>query len=213
MSAWDEHYALEGWAFGTEPNQFLREEAHRIPPGRVLCLGEGEGRNAVFLAERGYEVVGVDRSQVGMDKAQALAQERGVFIETVVSSIEDFELTEGEWQGIVSIFFHLPPHLRRGIHASVVKGLAPGGVLILEAYTPRQLEFGTGGPPDRDRLLTLPDLERELQGLDFLVARETEREVHEGRMHTGRGSVVQVVGVRGSGAPADSPGDEERPRE
>ena len=196
MCAWDERYAMEGWAFGTEPNEFLRQEAHRIPPGRVLCLGEGEGRNAVFLAENEYEVVGVDRSQVGMDKAQDLAQERGVFIETVVSSIEDFELTEGEWQGIISIFFHLPPELRKRVNRSVVSGLAPGGILILEAYTPKQLELGTGGPPYLDRLVSLPTLEEELDGLDFLVAQEIEREVHEGRMNTGRGSVVQVVGVR-----------------
>jgi len=196
MCSWDKRYGLEGWAFGTEPNDFLRQEAHRIQPGRVLCLGEGEGRNAVFLAENGFEVVGVDRSQVGMDKAQELAQERGVFIETVVSSIEDFELTEGEWQGIISIFFHLPPDLREKVNRSVVRGLAPGGVLILEAFTPKQLELGTGGPPDLDRLIALPTLEEELEGLDFLVAQETEREVHEGRMHTGRGSVVQVVGMR-----------------
>jgi SAM-dependent methyltransferase len=196
MWAWDERYALDGFAFGTEPNDFLRQEAHRIPMGRVLCLGEGEGRNAVFLAEQGYEVVGVDRSQVGMDKAQALAQGRGVFIETVVSSIEDFELAEGEWQGIVSVFFHLPPELRRKVHESVVRGLAPGGILILEAYTPKQLEFGTGGPPDAERLLSLEVLEEELRGLEFLVGQETEREVHEGRMHNGLGSVVQVVGLR-----------------
>lgn len=196
MSRWDERYAQEGWVFGTEPNDFLREEAHRIPLGRVLCMGEGEGRNSVFLAQQGYEVVGVDESQVGLDKAQALAQERGVFVETVVSSIEDFELREGEWQGIVSIFFHLPPELRQGVHRSVVRGLAPGGVLILEAYTPRQLEYGTGGPPDPDRLLTVEILEDELRGLNLVVAREVEREVHEGRLHTGRGSVVQVVGVK-----------------
>lgn len=196
MCAWDERYAAEGWAFGTEPNDFLRQEAHRIPPGRVLCLGEGEGRNSVFLAEQGYEVVGVDRSQVGMDKAQALAQDRGVFVETVVSSVEELQLTEGEWQGIISIFFHLPPPLRRKVHRNVVAGLAPGGILILEAYTPRQLEFGTGGPPDIERLSSLPDLEAELLGLEFLVARETEREIHEGRMHTGRGSVVQIVGLK-----------------
>ena len=196
MSSWDERYALEGWAFGTDPNDFLREEAHRIPAGKVLCVGEGEGRNAVFLAEEGYEVVGVDRSQVGLDKAQGLAQERGVFIETVLSSIEDFELTEGEWQGIVSVFFHLPPELRKRIHHSVVRGLAPGGILILEAYTPQQLEFGTGGPPNIERLPSLAELEEELEGLEFLLARETEREVHEGRLHTGRGSVVQLVGRR-----------------
>ena len=125
MSRWDDRYSAEGWASGTEPNDFLRQEAGRIPPGRVLCIGEGEGRNAVFLAEQGYEVVGVDQSQVGMDKAQALAQERGVFIETVVSSIEDFDLTEGEWQGIISVFFHLPPELRKRVHESVVRGAPP----------------------------------------------------------------------------------------
>lgn len=197
MCAWDDRYSAEGWAFGTEPNDFLKQEAHRIPPGRVLCLGEGEGRNAVFLAEQGYEVVGVDRSQVGMDKAQALAQERGVFIETVVSSIEDFDLTEGEWQGIISVFFHLPPELRKKVHSAVVKGLAPGGILILEGFTPKQLDRATGGPPHLDRLLSLPDLEEELSDLEFLVAHETEREIHEGRMHTGLSSVVQVVGIRG----------------
>ncbi len=196
MSRWDDRYAADGWAFGTEPNDFLRQQSHRIPPGRVLCLGEGEGRNAVFLAERGFEVVGLDESQVGMDKAQSLAQERGVFIETVVSSIQDFDLKEGEWQGIVSVFFHLPPELRKRVHRAAVRGLAPGGILILEAFTPKQLEYGTGGPPHRDRLLTLADLKEELEGLELLLAQETEREVHEGRMHTGRSAVVQVVGFR-----------------
>lgn len=196
MSPWDERYAQDEWIFGTEPNEFLRQEAHRILPGRVLCLGEGEGRNSVFLAEQGYEVVGVDRSQVGLDKAQALAKERGVFVETVVSSIEDFDLTEGEWEGIVSIFFHLPPELRRKVHKAVVQGLAPGGILILEAYTPRQLELGTGGPPDVEKLMTLGILAEELVGLEPLFAQEVEREVHEGRMHHGVGSVVQFVGVR-----------------
>jgi SAM-dependent methyltransferase len=196
MSPWDERYAQDEWIFGTEPNEFLRQEAHRILPGRVLCLGEGEGRNSVFLAEQGYEVVGVDRSQVGLDKAQALAKERGVFVETVVSSIEDFDLTEGEWEGIVSIFFHLPPELRRRVHKAVVQGLAQGGILILEAYTPRQLELGTGGPPDVEKLMTLGILAEELVGLEPLFAQEVEREVHEGRMHHGVGSVVQFVGVR-----------------
>lgn len=196
MNPWDERYAQDGWVFGTEPNDFLREQAHRIPEGRVLCLGEGEGRNSVFLAELGYEVVGVDRSQVGLDKAQGLARERGVFVETVVSSIEDFDLREGEWEGIVSIFFHLPPDLRRRVHGAVARGLAPGGILILEAYTPRQLVLGTGGPPDADRLMTVDLLTQELDGLEALLAREVEREVHEGRMHHGRGSVVQFVGLR-----------------
>jgi SAM-dependent methyltransferase len=215
VSRWDERYAQDGWVFGTEPNDFLKEQAHRIPEGRVLCLGEGEGRNSVFLAELGYEVVGVDRSQVGLDKAQALARERGVFIETVVSSIEDFDLKEAEWQGIVSIFFHLPPELRRRVHKAAVRGLAPGGMMILEAYTPRQLELGTGGPSDPARLMTLDLLREELGGLDTLVARELEREVLEGRMHHGPGSVVQFVGVRrkAEGGEADSKEGQGAPEE
>jgi SAM-dependent methyltransferase len=196
MSSWDERYSGEGWAFGTKPNDFLRQEAHRIPEGQVLCLGEGEGRNSVFLAEMGYEVVGVDRSQVGLDKAQALARERGVFVETVVSGIEDFDLTEGEWEGIVSIFFHLPPELRRRVHRSVVQGLSPGGILILEAYTPRQATRGSGGPTDPRKLMTLEGLREELEGLDILIGREIERDIREGDMHHGVGSVVQVVAVR-----------------
>ena len=196
MTGWDERYSQEGWIFGTEPNDFLKDQAHRIPEGQVLCLGEGEGRNSVFLAELGYEVVGVDRSQVGLDKAHALARERGVFVETVVSDIEDFDLKEGEWEGIVSIFFHLASPLRRRVHRSVVKGLAPGGILVLEAYTPRQLESGTGGPSDPDKLVTLELLRDELDGLELLVGQEIEREVREGQHHQGTASVVQVVAVR-----------------
>lgn len=196
MTGWDQRYAEDGWAFGIEPNGFLRREAHQIPLGRVLCLGEGEGRNAVFLAKEGFEVVGVDQSPVGMEKAQALARREEVAIETVVSSIEDFDLQEAEWEGIVSIFFHLPQESRRRIHRAVVKGLKKKGVFILEAFTPHQLGRDTGGPPHRDRLMTLAALREELEGLDLVVARECERDVQEGWMHTGLASVVQVVGVR-----------------
>jgi len=196
MYPWDERYGREGWAFGTEPNDFLRQEAHRIPPGRVLCLGEGEGRNAVFLAELGYEVIGVDKSQVGMDKAQDLARQQGVSIETVVSSIEEFDLAGGEWQGIISVFFHLVPDLRKRVFKSVAQGLAPGGILILEGFTPRQMAYDTGGPSDPARLLDLSILEEDLPGLEFLFAQETERDVLEGRLHTGRASVVQLVARR-----------------
>jgi SAM-dependent methyltransferase len=197
MSPWNERYAREGWAFGTEPNDFLKAEAHRIPEGgRVLCLGEGEGRNGVHLASLGYRVVAVDQSAVGMHKARALAAERGVSVETLVASVEELDLGEGEWQGIVSIFFHLPPDLRRAVHRRVARGLARGGVFVLEAYTPGQLELGTGGPPHVDRLPTLAVLREELESLELVVGRELEREIREGWMHTGRGAVVQVVGVR-----------------
>jgi len=193
---WDERFSRPGYAYGTEPNDFLAEMAGEIPSGRVLSLAEGEGRNSVHLAGLGYEVVGVDSSSVGLKKARQLAADRGVEIETILADLADpdaFEIEPASWEGIVSISCHLPVELRRRIHRQVVEGLRPGGVFLLEAYTPRQLDYGTGGPRTLERLMTLDELREELRGLDFVYAREREREIHEGSLHRGLGHVVQVV--------------------
>ncbi|MDX1931027.1 MAG: class I SAM-dependent methyltransferase [Capsulimonadales bacterium] len=190
---WDQRYGGEEFAYGTAPNDFLRENAHRIPTGRVLCLCEGEGRNGVFLAERGYSVVGVDGSAVGLAKAERLAAERSVTIETIVADLNEFEIPPAAWSGIVSIFAHLPHALRRRLHRQAVDGLMPGGVFLLEAYTPDQIGRGTGGPSVPELLPRWDDLRDELAGLEFLLAREIEREIHEGRLHGGNSAVVQVV--------------------
>ncbi len=193
---WDERYSDTDYAYGTEPNGFLVEEAWRIPDGPVLCLAEGEGRNAVWLAERGFDVTAVDASRVGLEKAQRLAAERGVTIACECSDLADYAIEPGAWAGIVSIFGHMPPDLRRQVHAQVVNGLRPGGVFIVEAYTPNQLDYGTGGPPVADMMMDVATLEAELPGLVFDFAREREREVVEGRYHTGAGHVVQLVARR-----------------
>jgi 2-polyprenyl-3-methyl-5-hydroxy-6-metoxy-1,4-benzoquinol methylase len=191
---WDERYADSDYAYGTSPNDFLVEQADNLPEGPVLCLAEGEGRNAVWLATRGHPVTAMDASAVGLEKAHRLAAERGVRIETRCSDLADFEIEPNAWSAIVSIFAHVPQDLRRAVHRRVVEGLRPGGVLILEAYTPEQLRFGTGGPPVAEMTMALAALEAELSGLVFEVAREQEREVFEGRYHHGRGHVVQIVG-------------------
>jgi SAM-dependent methyltransferase len=196
MTDWDARYSEPGWAFGTEPNDFLRGQAHHLPRGRVLCLAEGEGRNAVWLPGLGHEVTAVDAARAGLDKAEGLARERGVRIETVCADLATFAIEPGAWQGIVSIFAHVPAAVRRRVHAAVVTGLAPGGVLLLEAYRPQQLGRGTGGPPDDERMLDLERLRQELGSLEWLLARELERDVIEGRYHTGRASVVQSVARR-----------------
>lgn len=197
MTDWDARYAEEGWAFGTEPNDFLREQAHHLAPGgRVLCLAEGEGRNAVWLAQQGFDVTGVDLASHGLDKAQRLAAERGVHLTTVVADLASFEFGSAAWDGIVSIFAHVPPEVRQRVHAQVLTALKPGGILLLEAYRPQQLEHGTGGPPDEARMLDLERLRPELGTLDWLLAREVERDVIEGRYHTGRASTVQLVARR-----------------
>lgn len=193
---WDRRYAGEAYAFGTEPNDFLVEAAPLIPAGPVLCLAEGEGRNAVWLAARGHEVTAVDASPVGIAKAEALARTRGVGIATVAADLADFRIAPGAWAGIVAIFAHLPPAVRRAVHRAAAAGLVPGGVFILEAYTPAQAAHGTGGPSQPELLYRLAELRLDLTGLEFVVGREVERDVLEGTLHTGRSAVVQVLARR-----------------
>jgi SAM-dependent methyltransferase len=191
---WNERYAEDDYAYGTAPNDFLVEQVDRLQEGPVLCLAEGEGRNAVWLAARGHAVTAMDASSVGLEKARRLAAERGVRIETRCSDLAHFEIAPEAWSGIVSIFAHVPPDLRRAVHRRVVERLRPGGVLILEAYTPEQLRFGTGGPPVVELTMDPATLEDELAGLVFELAHEREREVFEGRYHRGSGHVVQILG-------------------
>lgn len=193
---WDERYSQPGFAYGDEPNEFLVSVAGSIPGGPVLCLGEGEGRNAAFLAGLGHRVVAVDQSAAGLAKARQLANGRGVVIETVQADLGRFAIEPGAWAGIVSVFCHLPPAIRVPLYRAVVGGLQPGGVFILEAYTPAQLGLGTGGPQDLDMLPPLATLAAELAGLEFTHAMELERDVREGKYHTGRAAVVQLVGHR-----------------
>jgi SAM-dependent methyltransferase len=197
MNFWNERYAETGFAYGTEPNDFLAAQAQRIPRGRVLCLAEGEGRNAVYLAKLGYDVTAVDQSPVGLNKAQTLAQQQGVRITTIVADLGEFEIAAAHWHGIISISAHVPPAIRTRLHHQVVSGLTPGGVLLLEAYTPRQIEMNfIGGPKQPELCMTLAALRNELAGLKLLHAQELERDVNEGKYHKGRGAVVQLIAQR-----------------
>lgn len=194
---WDELYADDCFFYGTEANDFLRAHAVAIRTGgRVLCLGEGEGRNAVFLAGLGLSVVALDQSAVGLSKALQLASTRGVSIATVQANLDSYRIEPGSWDAIVSIWCHLPCELRTAVHAQVASGLKPHGVFLLEAYRPEQLNFGTGGPRSADLLPTLAQLREELVGLEFGHAAELEREVQEGQGHSGRSAVVQVLARR-----------------
>ena len=193
---WDKRFSEPGYAYGTEPNGFLASVVDRIPRGNVLCLAEGEGRNAVYLAGLGYEVTAVDTSTVGLAKADALALDRGVTIDAVLADLADYPIDPGEWQGIVSIFCHLPPVVRAALHERCLRGLAPGGVFVLEGFTPRQLELGTGGPKSRELLMELEFIRQELPGLRLEIAREIQREVFEGKFHKGTAAVVQILAVK-----------------
>ena len=193
---WDQRYNTAEYVYGTDPNDFLANVIAEIPKGRTLCIAEGEGRNAVFLAEHGHDVVAVDSSAVGLHKASQLAAERGVQITTVVADLAEFEIEPDSWDACVSIFAHVPPAIRRPLHRRIVEGLRSGGILVLEAYRPEQIELGTGGPPVPDLTMTLNALRDELDGLIFRYASELERDVVEGRYHSGKGAVVQVIAVK-----------------
>ena len=193
---WDEEYSVDEYVYGTEPNHFLLSMTENLKKGRVLCLAEGEGRNAVHLAKEGFTVTAVDSSKVGLAKAERLAQKNGVAIETVLVDLTDFIIIKNSWDSIVSISCHLPPDLRKKIHKGVVTGLRKGGSFLLEAYTPKQLEFGTGGPPAAEFMMDLATLREELAGLKIVHGVEVIRNVVEGINHTGMGSVVQVLAER-----------------
>ena len=193
---WNERYRSDAYAYGREPNAFLRDEVARLPQGPVLCLAEGEGRNAVFLAERGFDVTAVDFSAEGVRKTQQLARERNVTVKTVLADLAAFQPPPSSFSAVVAIFAHLPPDVRARVHGWVSTVLRPGGVFVLEAYSPKQLAFGTGGPKDVTYLMTLESLRTELVGLSFVIAREVERDIQEGTFHSGQSATVQVVAAR-----------------
>lgn len=194
---WDERYSEPGYAYGTAPNDFLVSVVDRLPAeGDVLCLAEGEGRNAVWLATKGHRVHAVDLSEVGLAKARDLAAARGVAITTERADLADYDLGEARWDAVVSIFCHVLPEVRRRVHRDLARALKPGGVFVLEGYAPAHLGRGTGGPDALTRLLALAELKDELRGLYLPVAREVTRGVYEGRYHVGPGTVVQVLGQR-----------------
>jgi len=189
---WDERFSGE-LPYGLAPNDFVAEQAGRIPAGPVLCLAEGYGRNALFLAAQGHPVTAVEQSSVGIARGKALGAERGVEVTWVHADLADYDMGQEAWSGIVSTFAHVPPTLRAEVHARVARALAPGGIYILEAYSPAQLGYRSGGPKDVALLMTRDGLVNELAELEFDIAQEIERELTEGAMHRGPAAVVQVV--------------------
>jgi len=190
---WDERYSAEEYAYGTNPNKFLEANVSSIPKGKVLSLAEGEGRNAVFLAKQGYSVTAVDSSLVGLNKARKLAEENGVTVEFIHTDLAEYDLGENKWDGIVSIFCPLPSSIRKQLHKKVEAALKRNGVFLLEAYTPAQLKYGTGGGNSVDVMQSKESLSLELAGLKFKHLIELERDVVEGIYHTGIGAVVQAI--------------------
>ncbi|GAM08349.1 tellurite resistance protein TehB [Geobacter sp. OR-1] len=176
---WDERYSEPGFAYGTAPNDFLVSIVDKIPTGKILSLAEGEGRNAVFLASLGYEVTGVDGSEVALRKAKKFAAERGVSITMIHADLSQFQIEPEQWNGIIAIYCHLPSAIRIPLHQAAVRGLKSGGVFVLEAFSKEQLTYDTGGPKSLDMLMSLDELTQELAGLEIIHAVNIEAEAWE----------------------------------
>lgn len=196
---WDQRYSHPGHVFGYRPNDFLKQQARFLRPrSRVLALCDGEGRNGVWLAEQGHDVVSLDFSGVGLAKAEALAAERQVSIETLCVDVADWVKRPGperSWDAVVAIFTSLPSVLRRSVAEATARQAQPGATLIVEEFTPAQPSMGSGGPTDPDLLVTRGAAADEWRGWRPDV-RLTERRIFEGMDHQGLASVVQILGMR-----------------
>ena len=195
MNFWDHNFAVAGFKYGTAPNAFLVAQAHRLPPGAdVLVPGDGEGRNGVWLAQQGHRVTSMDGSSVGLQKAQALAAERNVTLETALGDLVDWSPAPAAFDAVVLTFVHLPPAIRADAHRRLAAGLRPGGVLVLEAFHPLQLDHRSGGPKDAAMLYTPETLRQDFSGLDELLAWSGEVTLDEGPGHQGLAHVTRWIG-------------------
>lgn len=194
MTFWDQAFDTPHFKYGTAPNAFVRAQAHRLrPAARVLVPGDGEGRNGVWLAAQGHAVLSVDASGVGLRKAQQWAAEQGVALQTELADLTSWQPAPGAFDGVVLTFVHLPSALRRDVHQRLVRALRPGGWLILEAFTPEQLRYASGGPKDADMLYTLDDLRTDFAGLYEHLAWAGEVWLDEGPGHQGSAQVVRYL--------------------
>lgn len=191
---WDTRYAEPGYAYGTEPNAFLVSKAGLLKAGMTaLAVADGEGRNGVWLASRGLDVLSVDASEVGLRKTRELAASRGVAIRTAQADLGRWAWPGGAFDVVVSIFAHFPPELRVSVHRAMLAALKPGGLVILEAFAPEQLNHASGGPRVPEMLYSAGMLRADFAAGEVLELTEALTELAEGPYHSGPAAVVRLV--------------------
>ena len=193
---WEARFAGPEYHFGTEPNAFLKSKADLLKPGqKALSIADGEGRNGVFLAEQGLDVLAMDFSPTALAKSQALARQRGVTIRTEQADLDTWRWPAGAFDVVVAIFFQFcAPPLRTRVFDSIKRALKPGGLLLMEGYTPKQREYKTGGPSEVENLYTRKLLEQSFADFSSVEIREYDSEIHEGPGHGGMSALIDLVG-------------------
>jgi ubiquinone/menaquinone biosynthesis C-methylase UbiE len=193
---WNERYATDEYAYGTEPNQFYKDQIENIAPGKILFPAEGEGRNAVYAAKIGWQVTAFDPSMEGKRKAELLAEKNNVFIQYRISDYENVNFPTESFDCIVLIFAHMHPLKRNEFHKKLSSFLKPGGTLILEGFAKNQIFNKTGGPQNVEMLFSKEELQNDFSGFSSLGITETDVVLDEGPFHQGIASVIRVTGVK-----------------
>ena len=191
---WDERFAQPDLLYGDGPNAFLREQSADWTPGaHVLVPGDGYGRNGRWLARQGFHVHTVDLSPVGVERSRVSAKAAGLQMKIERADLATWNWPTSEYDVVASIFVHLPPDCRSIIHGSMLRALKPGGILILEAFSPAQLQYTSGGPKQIELLYTNEILRRDFAGAEILMLAESVVELEEGPRHSGPGGVVRGI--------------------
>ncbi len=191
---WDQRYSEEGFAYGEQPNAFLHSQRQRLRAGqRALVLGDGEGRNGVWLAEQGLRVTTVDYSAAGVEKSRQLARRRGVEIEALCEDVFQWQWPREAFDVAVLIYLHFPSASRPEVHRRVLEALRPAGLVLVEAFNKDQLDYPSGGPPERDMLFSAAELADDFAAAEIELLEERVVELSEGKYHVGPGAVVRLV--------------------
>jgi SAM-dependent methyltransferase len=207
LERWNQRFSAPGYLFGAAPNAFLASRKSLLKAGQsALCVADGDGRNSVWLAQQGLEVSAFDFSPVAVEKARRLAAQRGVSVRYDVAGVYDWAWPAAAFDVVAAIFVQFAdPAMREFMFARMVRALKPGGLLLLEGYTPKQLEYKTGGPSRVENLYTGPMLREAFRGMEVLELREYEAELEEGERHAGRSALIDLVAVQPAQSPAKSP--------
>lgn len=193
---WNQRYAAEEFAYGTDPNLFFKEQLEKIKKGKILLPAEGEGRNAVFAASLGWDVTAFDISTEGKRKAGELAARNKVSFNYLIADYENIQFEPATFDCIALIFAHMPADKRTEYHQKMLSFLKPGGFVLLEGFSKKQINYSSGGPRDFRMLYSKAELETDFQQLSILQIKEVETELNEGGFHNGTAALVRLVGKK-----------------
>jgi SAM-dependent methyltransferase len=204
LARWEARFSASDFVFGTEPNEFLRAQAHLLPPsGKVLAVADGEGRNGVWLAQQGLDVLSIDFSPAAQAKVRALAKERNVSLRIECVDVIAWDYPENAFDVVAAIFIQFAnPAERQRIFAGIRRALKPGGLLLMQGYRPEQLNYKTGGPSAVENLYTEAMLAQEFADFADLTIRVHDSMHHEGTGHVGMAALIDLIGRKREAAQA-----------